>query len=67
MGMMIERKIIITSCRECPFAEWKDSFYTTPRYVCKKIEKTIDYNSDQVDAQCPLKVNIPSKNFRENV
>ena len=65
---MIERKIIITGCGNCPFNEYvPSSLYRNSYYRCNKFDLVMDYeeahDDEKTHPQCMLPVNIESKNI----
>lgn len=67
--MMIERKIIVTGCHDCPFKDYVPStLYENPYYKCTKfnlvLNKDIAYSVDKTHPQCMLPINIESKHVK---
>ena len=71
MMKMIERKIIITNCRECPFCDWSgETTYAYGHWKCIKYGfrvKRKTYANADIEASCMLPVNIKSNSFQDDV
>ena len=66
---MIERKIVITSCYECPFKQYvPSSQYRDPYYKCNKFGMSMSYeeahDEEKTHSECMLPVNIESKHAK---
>lgn len=66
---MIERKIVITSCYECPFKEYVPStIYRDSYYTCLKFGISMSYeeayDEEKTHTDCMLPVNIESKDLK---
>lgn len=66
---MIERKIVITGCGNCPYRDYKiGSNYEYGHYICNKYNFRVDtntaYSEDNTDSRCMLPINIKSENIK---
>ncbi len=56
----MEKKIIINSCRECPYCQWvSETEYCYGHFECKKFDLRNNdaYNANIIDKRCNLAEN----------